>query len=327
MNQKLSARQLHAFCFSALTAPAVTVCAGLPWQWVLAVSLIVCALETVMVLLWGRCGARHLPVVMTEVWGPRAGKALLALTGLYTAAVLWRLGGGMLAAFPDDRPSPFAPLVLLAVSAWACAQGRAAVIRASAVLFFFLTAAYGIITIFALPDAEPARLLRAPEETQNLFAMAVLLVPTFALYLARGGVERKKIAPGWLLCYLLFPPAVAALTAVVPGSDGSFYQMAKSVEVLSVAQRIEPLVSAVLMVGWFAVTTLLALTVGEIASSLGGNRKLFSVLACGAAIPGAIWKNVIPDATFAVAAAVFSVFLPLTTLLVDAAKKLEKKRK
>ena len=140
MKEALSPRQVYAFCLTALSAPAVTVCAPLPWPWVLAISILAAAVEIGLLLLWRRAGEENLPHLVLQAWGKTAGSAALALTAAFTLLLLWRLVPAADSAFPDDDTLPFVPLVLLAVAAWSAWHGRAAVIRAVGVLFFLLAA-------------------------------------------------------------------------------------------------------------------------------------------------------------------------------------------
>lgn len=324
MKEALSPRQVFAFCLTALSAPMVTVCAGLPWPWVLAISVLAAVTEGGLLLLWRRAGEENLPHIIISVWGKRAGIVFLALTAVFTLLLLWRLVPASDSAFPDDDTRPFVPLVLLAVTAWSAWHGRAAAIRAVGVLFFFLVVLYGVVFAFALPDAKIERLSQW-EWDASLLPAAVLFLPTFGLYLTRPKQGGKK-APIFLAVLLvLLPAAVSAVCAAVPGSRGSFYEMAKSIEVLSVAQRLEPLVSALLTVGWFAAFSLLAISVGEMADAVGISPRWAAVAVCALAAPAAVWNWQLSDVVLAGLGAVFCVIFPLLTLAVGA-KKFFKKR-
>lgn len=319
MKDALSPRQVYAFCLTALSAPMVTVCAGLPWPWVLALSILAAAVETGLLLLWRQAGSENLPHLFLRAWGKPFGTVALAATALFVLLLLWRLVPATDSAFPDDDTLPFVPLVLLAVTAWAAWHGRAAVIRAVGVLFFFLAALYAVVFAAALPDAKPDR-LRIWDETVSLLPAAVLLLPSFGLYLTRPK-QGRRFPILLLLLLILLPTAVAAVCAAVPGSRGSFYEMAKSIEVLSVAQRLEPLVSALLTLGWFAAISLLTLSVGEMADAVGLSPRVASVAACLLAAPSAVWDLALPDGLLAGLGAVFCVIFPLLTLIVAARKK------
>ena len=302
MRRRLSDRQLAAFCLLAVSAPALTTLCALSWYTVLAGGAL-CALVLLgLTALWRRAGSPAPAPAALRVWGNRAGAALL---GLQIALLLLLLNGlvsGVAGAFPDAQTRPFAPLVLLAVCAWACRQGRDAVVRACGVLFLFLSALLLCVFFFALPDVHLHRLLR-PGDDGRLAALGVLLLPGCGLFLTENRAERRPPG-GWLCVLAVFPALAAALCAAVPGSRGSFYQMAKSVELLSVAQRVEPLVSVALVIGRFGIVCFLALCAGRICAALGRDPDRCAALACLAAIPGAIRPLPLPDAAYLAAAGI-----------------------
>lgn len=286
MRRRLSGRQLCAFCLLAVTAPALCFLCGLAWYTALLGGAL-CALGLMgLLVLWRRCGRPELAGVILDAWGARAGSALLAAQTALFLLLLNGLASGVAAAFPDTQTQPFTPLVLLAVCAWACGRGRDAVVRACGVLFLFLAALLICVFFFALPDVHLQRLLQ-PVRLASPAVLGVLLLPGCGLFLAEGQTE-EQTPGGWLCALALLPAAAAAFCAAVPGSRGSFYQMAKSVEVLSVAQRIEPLVSVAFVIGWFGCICLLGLSVGAICGALGRNPNRCAAAACLAAIPGAI---------------------------------------
>lgn len=320
MKQALSPRQIFVFCLTALSAPAVIVCAGLPWPWVLALGMFAAAVETGLVLLWHSSGEENLPHLIFAAWGRPLGKVLLTLTAGFCILLLWRFVPAADAAFPDDDTLPFVPLTLLAVAAWSVWHGRAAVIRAVGVLLFFVAALYITVFAFALPDADVSR-LGAWQTDASLAPAAVLFLPTMGLYLTRPKQEKGKFPAFWIFLLVALPAAVSAICAAVPGSRGSFYEMAKSIEVLSVAQRLEPLVSALLTVGWFAALCLPALCVGEMADAVGLSPRAAAVGACLLSAPSVLCKRLVSDEILAVLGAVFCVIFPLLTLFVVARKK------
>ncbi|MBR2366940.1 MAG: hypothetical protein IKA78_07225 [Oscillospiraceae bacterium] len=312
MRRRLSGRQLCAFCLLAVLAPALCFLCGLAWYTALLGGAL-CALALMgFLVLWRSCGRPGLSEVILEVWGSRAGKILLAAQSALLILLLNGLASGVSAAFPDTQTQPFTPLVLLAVCAWACRRGRDAVVRACGVLFLFLAALLICVFFFALPDVHLRRLLQ-PVHLASPAALGVLLLPGCGLFLAEGQTE-EQTPGGWLCALAILPAAAAAFCAAVPGSRGSFYQMAKSVEVLSVAQRIEPLVSVAFVIGWFGCICLLGLSVGAICGAMGRDPDRCAAAACLAAIPGAIAPVTFCTEAFLPASAV-TILLPALTLL------------
>ena len=315
MNHTLSTRQICAFAFVAFSAPAITVCASLPWTWVLPASASSAALGALAVRLWRKSGATSLAAALRE---RRGGKAVLVLTALFAVLMMHRFGQMALGAFPDDPPTAFVPLTLLAVCAWACAKSRAAVLRAVGVASFFVLGAYAAIAAFALPDAVPQRLFAV--RGGDPWRLGVLLTPLLALFLVHREDRKVRSVWQWTPLFVLFPTASSLLCALVPGADGSFYTMAKSVEVLSVAQRVEPLVSAVMTVGWFAAVCLTALTVGEIAGALGGDRRRAAAFAVAAAATCVFGALPLPPMFYTIGIFLLLISAPFTALCCSAKK-------
>lgn len=314
-------RQRWAFVLAAFSAPAVATAASLSWPWVLAVTLPAGALLVGLNRLQGFSGLAAAESVK-KAWGKVPGAVLLALQLLFAAVLLWHLALGADAAFPDENTGPFVPLTLLAVCAWASWHGRAACVRAVGVLFFFLAALYLAIFAFALPQAEPARLLNWDMTPELLPLGVVLLLPFYGCYLTPRGESSEKFPGGWLTALLVLPAAAAAICTAVPGSGGRFYEMAKSVEVLSFAQRLEPLVSCAATVGWFAALTLVTLAAGELARPLGLPRRWGSLSVCMAAVPGVLLEHRLLPGFLLLSGAVFCVVLPLVTQGIVWRKKL-----
>lgn len=319
MKEKLSSRQVLAFCLTALSAPVVTVCAGLPWPWVLAVSIFAAAVFLGMLALW-RGGGQTMPRLFLRAWGRPAGCGILLAQAVFAVLVLWRFVPLTDSAFPESPTLPFVPLTLLAVAAWAAWHGRAAMIRAVSVLFFFLAGLYLLVFAFSLPDAQLDR-LKQWGESVSLVPLAVLLLPTYGFYLTHPEGKGQKLPLLWAAALVLLPAGVSALCAAIPGSRGSLYEMAKSIEVFSVALRLEPLVSALLTLGWFAAVGLLAVSVGEMADAAGLSARWAGVAVCVLAAPAAVWDLSLPTGLLAGLGAVFCVIIPLLTLFMVGRKK------
>ena len=312
----LSSRQLLALALISLTAPAVTVCAALPWWWVLFATVVIALLSLLLLRVFRSSSARSLTASLLRLRTP--GKLLLLGTAAFVLLAMRRLCELSPSAFPDTPPTLFVPLTMLAVCAWACASSRAAVLRAVGVSSFFVFAAYALIAVYAIPCIRLDYVFRASEN--DGFLLATLLQPLLCAYLVRRE-DPVFLRPSSLLMFAVVPTAAGLLTASVPGAAGSFYRMAKSVQVVSAAGRIEPIVSAALTVGWFTSFCLHALTIGEIIAALGGSRRLGSVFACAFAATGAVAEIPIPSYIYAAGATVFCVLVPLFTLCLEARKK------
>lgn len=304
----MTPRQRNAFVLTATSAPAITVASGLPWPWVLSLSLLCLSLLIGLYSLQERAGT---PLPGTQ--GGIFGKSLLLLQAVFCTVLLWQLALGTDSAFPDEATVPFVPLTLLCVCAYASFRGRRACVRAVAVLFLLLMALYAFIFFFAAQKAELRRLLTLPEERSLLPYGVVLLVPFYGLYLYEPGLGHKKFPMVSGALFLLLPLLASLLCDAVAGSGGSFYTMAKSVEVLSFAQRIEPLVSVLLTVGWFSALCLLSLSADRMLGALGLREGVGGALSCLAAGLGLLWKKPLPPGFLLGSGAVFCVLLPLLT--------------
>lgn len=313
-------RQRYAFLLTAVSAPAVVTASRLSYVWVLTVTLLAAAIAVGLHVLQSRS---PLPLAQAtrRVWGKGFGTVILAGQFLFAAVFLWQLALGSDAAFPDENTVPFVPLTLLAVCAWAAFQGRAACIRAVGVLFFFLAALYLTVFAFAVPEMEWQRLAPSAPAGDLLPLGVVLLLPLWGQYLLSPREERGRFPVWFLAAFVFLPTAASAACAAVPGSRGSFYTMAKSVEVLSFAQRIEPLVSVAQTVGWFAALCLTAVTAGELAAAVGVAPRWGALAACALAAVGVVSPMRLSPVVLLSAGAVFCIFFPLLTQAIVPRKK------
>ena len=316
MKETISPRQAALTAFAASSAPVITVCAAAPPVWTLALSVAVGLLAWRLIIIWYRA-REDLASLTVALLGKKLGTALLVLAAIFAALTLAQFAAWTDTAFPETDTKPFVPLVLLAIAAWSAWKGSAACIRAVAVTAFLLAAIYAVVFIFAMPDAEPSRLLSADADFSP--ALCVLRLPLTVLWFSAPAGGRSARTP--LAATALLPVLTAAVCAMVPGSGGSFYVMAESVNVLSVGSRIEPLVSAALTAGWFAAMCLPVLAAGRIAETLCGRFYAGVLLCTVAAVPAAVLGMPETGALFSVGAAIFCGVLPLVILEIGAKKK------
>lgn len=302
--QRILPRQGYAFLLCAMSAPTVTAAAALPWPWVLAVTLL-----TATLLL----GQLYLP--------PAPYRWLAGLRFVFGAVLLWHLALGADAAFPNDNTQPFVPLVLLLLCAYAACKGKAASVRAVSVLLFLLVTLYAAVFFFAAKELEPSRLLLLPRDADLTPLGVVLLTPFLGVPLLERSKKQERFPLGFLLLFVLLPPLSAAVCAAVPGSGGSFYTMAGSLEVLSFAQRMEPLVSVAFTVGWFCAMLMAVLSCGDAAARLGWTEKSGSVASCCIASVGILLSLHILPGILLLSGAVFCVIFPLLTQCFVVTKK------
>jgi len=312
VHESILPRQRYAFLLCAVSAPAVTVASGLPWVWVLAVTMLAASLLVGLFFLQSR--GRVSPAAAEEIaWGKWGRRAVAVGQFLFAVVLLWHLALGTDSAFPEENTLPFVPLTLLALCAWSAFQGRAAVVRAAAVLFFLLLGLYGAVFFFAAEEVELNRLTELSLDKSLLPLGVVLLTPFYGHWLFTPQEKRGKFPAVFLLLFLLLPAAAAAVCAAVPGSGGSFYNMARSIEALSFAQRMEPLVSVLLTVGWFCALSLITTSCGQMAGLLGIPPRWGAVSACLLCVPGILWQIRFSPWILLLLGSVFSVLHPLLT--------------
>ena len=299
-------RQWGAFLLTAISAPAVAAASRLPWVWSLTVTILAAAAALCMCRLRPQNSPR---------W-------LAALQAVFLTVLLWHFALGADAAFPDENTVPFVPLTLLAVALWASSCGESACIRAVSVLFFAVSILYIIVFLSALKQMQWHRLAAEAPPTDLLPLGVVMLLPL----LPTSG-ERKPVPTAFLIAFLLLPAAASAVCAAIPGSGGSFYAMAKSVEVLAFAQRIEPLVSVAQTVGWFAALCLILLTATHLLQSLGLTRRWQLFLPILISVPAIVLQVRIPSGILLLSGAVFCVILPLLAQEIVLEKKNKKRLK
>ena len=92
--------------------------------------------------------------------------------------------------------------------------------------------------------------------------LAVIVLPTAALFL-REGEDGKGKRAWWLLGVMAAGPAAMALAAsgrlspqVVQAEKLPFYMLTKSLSILSVMERFEPVLSVALLIGMFCMAAL-----------------------------------------------------------------------
>ena len=313
-------RQLCAVTLAAASVPALLYLPRLGWVWATAAAAI-------SALLLGLCGRRCAPGGLTEVipaaFG-RVGRAVHALVLLGGALLLGGAARALCAIYPESRGGPLTGLLLLLAAAYAAERGEETVLRSGAILFFFLTAVEAVILGFSAVQVRAAWI--APQTGRVPFAaMTAALSPMAVLYV-RGGARRTG---GWLaagigLCAAAALCAAGTLSPRVAGEEAfAVYTMAKSVSVFGVMERLEPLVSAALLMGFFALESLLFASaraqlervVPEIFRTPWGSWALGALTFGLHFVTGSIGENV-----WALGAAVCWGILPLLTQLIVAIK-------
>lgn len=300
---KIPARQLSAWLFTAIVPPLIQLSGGSSWVWLLAVGALCLLLDWTR----SRWGCAEMPK-----WSLVPGYALV----LIAMGELSALSAG---SWPVGDSFPAVPLILLALAAWSASKGPQAAARTGAVLFWFLIIMY--LFVFAA-GAKQIRWewLRPVDTFPQPMCLVLLLIPSAAECLAQQGKRGGKLMLG-----LVVAVAAALLTQGVlsPEAAGaSFYEMTRSLELLGVAQRFEALTCVAATVGWFGLLTLLLSVCGELFYRIRPGWKKVGVwlaaitaagwLLCGLHISGWILAG---------AWAVFWAVLPISTQGIGKIKK------
>ena len=309
-------------------------CAGIAWPWVLAGCAAAAAFYFLLGLLRKRSGM-SLAESYTAAFGEFAGRVLLGLTAVWTLLALARTVSGAAAAFPEGDGAGMAPAVLAALTAWVCIRGENASARCAAVLAPLLAGLYLILLAAALPDVKREWCGLWGENRGIPEAGSAMLLPTAALFL-REGEEGKGKRAWWLLGVMAAGPAAMALAAsgrlspqVVRAEKLPFYSMTKSLSILSVMERFEPVLSVALLIGMFCMAALLAECAAKLGcAALGTERRKWHCAAlCAAAFGLSFGVDRLPEELWSAGAALFWGLTVILAQVVVGIKKDEKKEK
>ena len=258
MEQKIGERQRWVWLASGLSCVAAAVLSGLEWVWVLAAGLGICFYYY---YIEKRLQTDGVAGRLSESFG-FVGK-VLAVLGLFWCVLV--MGWCALladAAFPLVDGFPGLGWVLLALTAWGSRRGPRACAGCAGILFLFLLGLYGAIAVFSVPDVEWRYLVPTPDWRQGLLAAGMFLLPSGVWYVPVR--ERKGKRQPMIFLLPLFAAALSAVTAGVLSPEVAkdtavpVYELARSVSVLGVVERIEPLLSAAIIMGLFCLLAGLA---------------------------------------------------------------------
>lgn len=258
MQQPIGRRQRWAWLAAGLSAVAGICLCGISWPWVLLGGTAAVGYYYYMDRVLPEKGlAARLAGSMGWL-----GKFLTALTLAWTVAVMGWAAGLADAAFPMVDGFPQLGWALLALAAWGSRKGSAACARCSGVLCLFLLVLYGVLAVFSLPDVQWQELKPQGDWTHGIWCLALFLLPAGVWY---GPCTGEKKTGGWLP--LLLPACSAALAAVTAGvltpqlaaaRPVPLYDLAQSVSLFGVVERMEPLLSAAMTMGVFSLLSSLA---------------------------------------------------------------------
>ena len=205
-------------------------------------------------------------------------------------------------------------------------KGAKQAAKVCGVLFLVLAGLYTIIILAAAKNVQLRWMEPWGGARQTLEVVPPLLVLTCLRFLPG---RKAAVKSGWLGLLAVCPAAFAALTAgclsprLTQQLTFPFYTVSQSLSVLGVMERLEPIVSAALFMGFFALESLLLEAgreqIERAAPIIAGKR--WARAALGIAVFGlSFLTDGIPAEVWALGAAVCWGIVPLLTQLIVAIK-------
>lgn len=281
MAHEMGERQRWAWLAAAWSMVAAACLCGYGWGWVLVGA----AAASLYDLYMDRAVPAGGLVQVYERAGV-IGKVLLVLSGLWAVVLMSWSSAKIQMAFPSIQAVPELSLVLLALAAWSSRKGIGAGAACSGVLCLVLVALYGLLAAFAVPDLEWSQLRPWGTWEQGLLSWGLCLLPGVLWFLPRGPRYEKPCR--WPAILLPIGSAILAawtsgilspqLAAVRPSP---LYDLAQSVSILGVMERIEPILSVAMTMGLYALLSAFACTaqkIGETIHPWGGYGILAAVV-------------------------------------------------
>ncbi len=281
MAHEMGERQRWAWLTAAWSMVAAACLCGYGWGWVLVGA----AAASLYDLYMDRAVPAGGLVQVYERAGA-IGKVLLVLSGLWAVVLMSWSSAKIQMAFPSIQAVPELSLVLLALAAWSSRKGIGAGAACSGVLCLVLVVLYGLLAAFAVPDLEWSQLRPWGTWEQGLLSWGLCLLPGVLWFLPRGPRYEKPCR--WPAILLPIGSAILAawtsgilspqLAAVRPSP---LYDLAQSVSILGVMERIEPILSVAMTMGLYALLSAFACTaqkIGETIHPWGGYGILAAVV-------------------------------------------------
>ncbi len=324
----VAARRVRALTFCAGSVPAALLLPRAGWLWTLAAS----ALSGGLLLLCRRRAARP------SRW-------LDALGLVWTLLALGAAARRLCASFPQQE-SLAVGLLLLLLAVYASARGEQVLMRTGAVCCLLLAGLFGLLLLFTLPTVHAAWLRPRVQPDWSVLPYALLPLASLSLRpdaprVVHPGAAPRAVSPRcrnrralrpahrqsgheaiWAGANVLLA-TLCALTAagclspqVAAATPFAFYEAMKSGSLMGVMEHVEPLVSAALTVGGFALLGLLcavsARQMQRAAPRLSAHAGLCGLLG---GLGGFALAPLLPTACFAVGATIFWGLVPLAELI------------
>lgn len=314
MGQRIGERQRWVWMSCGLSAVAVIV-TGFNWTWVLLGSLL---LSGYYLYLDKRLGTDGLAKRLATDFG-FAGRLILLMTVLWLVLAMGYCACLTDAAFPMADGFPALGWVLLALAAWGSRKGNTACAGCSGILSLLLLILYSIIVIFSLPEVEISYLMPSVRWEESVKTAGLFLLSTGVWFLPISQHRGSGRPLAWIGVPL---SALCAVTAgvlspeVARAEQVPLYELARSVSVLGVVERIEPLLSAAMTLGIYCLISGLACACQELAGQILPQRW-YGSLCCLAAGGTMFLANILPQQFLIAGNLTFFCLLPIGVTLVQ----------
>lgn len=319
MRDCLTFKQLAATALVGLCVPLTLLGARLHWRWVLVALL--CAAIYYCILYRIRSD-KPLTELTVSIYGT-AGRAILLL---FAAWLIWLAGwlaDKSTLSFPQTTGYPLTGLAVLALAAWAAQDGIRTVVRCGTVLLLLLAVLYGTVLLLSAPQVRIEWLEPYSTGSQAVFFFPILTLPTLTRFY-RTEPDGTSPAP-WLIAGAVLSLATSVITAgclsaPVAAREMSFYTLSRSVSLFGTVLRLEALISAACLAGFFCLIGFVLCTAREVLIYLHCPRAMLWIFA--GAVSAAMVSDALPTAFFSLGAGIFCAVFPLITQGIGARKKL-----
>ena len=301
--EKITVKRWNVWLFTAMVPVLIRLLSGAGWVSAGALSVL-----TVSV------------VALVDRWGREPAKWQCPLYYIYNVSLLIVLLPLAADCWPAGGTAPAVWLILLILAAVSAGKGPLAASAVGAVLFWAVLILYGALFVIGIKDVQMEWLKPQWTAPQPLAMAALLVVPGSCCLAERKGrtfsMAAVTITAAVALTAGVLSPWVAAECA------DAFYELSRSVSVTGIARRLEPLASAAMTVGWFALMNLLLTQCGVLTERIfdrGGKTGVW--LAAAAAAVGCLCGLHISGWLLLGVGTVFWVFLPVLPQGLEPEKK------
>lgn len=230
-NKKGSSRWLMA----AMAAPLTQAASNCSWITALIVAV--------------SCLAVTKGLCKLEVGLPQT-RFLAAVQWLWMLLVISEFLHWTMLYWPNHKNYYAVPLTILALAANAAAQGWEIVKRSSGILYWILTALFGVILLSGMKEVKLEN-ITFQWQMQTAYLVVVLLIPAVGASLER--IDGKAILIYTVITAFVTMGVLSA--GMVSRYHAPFYEMSRSISILSFGRRFESLVAAGMTLGYYTLMT------------------------------------------------------------------------